>query len=106
MEKVLILLAFAFCSPCVILIVVAYIDKINNKRIMKKAKKSYDKKLNDAMRFYLLATSLKYKIRSGWDETHWNVSKERIESIAEHIYGTCILAISIDSEFELDIDIY
>ena len=30
MEKVLILLAFAFCSPCVILIVVAYIDEINN----------------------------------------------------------------------------
>ena len=105
MEKVLILLAFAFCSPCVILIVVAYIDEINNKRIMKKAKKSYDKKLNDAMRFYLLATSLKYKIRSGWDETHWNVSKERIESIAEHVYGTCILALSIDSEFETNLDI-
>ena len=95
----------SFCSPCVILIVVAYIDEINNKRIMKKAKKSYDKKLNDAMRFYLLATSLKYKIRSGWDETHWNVSKERIESIAEHVYGTCILALSIDSEFETNLDI-
>jgi len=105
MEKVLILLAFAFCSPCVILIVVAYIDEINNKRIMKKTKKSYDKKLNDAMRFYLLATSLKYKIRSGWDETHWNVSKKRIESIAEHVYGTCILALSIDSEFETNLDI-
>ena len=50
------------------------------------------------MRFYLLATQLKYKIRSGWDEKHWNVSKERIESIAEHVYGTCILAISLDSD--------
>jgi len=57
------------------------------------------------MRFYLLATQLKYKIRSGWDEKHWNVSKERIESIAEHVYGTCILAISLDSEFECDIDL-
>ena len=61
-------------------------------------------KLKNAMRFYLLATQLKYKIRSGWDEKHWNVSKERIESVAEHVYGTCILAISLDSEFECHID--
>lgn len=45
-----------------------------------------ENKLKNAMRFYLLATQLKYKIRSGWDEKHWNVSKERIESIA----GACI----------------
>ena len=63
------------------------------------------KRLESTMRFYLLATQLKYKVRSGWDETHWNVSKERIESIAEHIYGTCILALSIDSEFETNLDI-
>lgn len=64
-----------------------------------------EEKLKNAMRFYLLATQLKYKIRSGWDETHWNVSKERLESIAEHVYGTCILALSIDSEFETNLDI-
>ncbi len=64
-----------------------------------------EKKLKNAMRFYLLATQLKYKIRSGWDEKHWNVSKERIESIAEHVYGTCILAISIDSEFDCNVDL-
>ena len=57
------------------------------------------------MQFYLLATQLKYKIRSGWDEKHWNVSKERLESIAEHVYGTCILALAIDSEFETNLDI-
>ena len=62
-------------------------------------------KLKNAMRFYLLATKLKYKIRSGWDENHWNVSKERLESVAEHVYGTCILAISLDSEFECHIDL-
>ena len=104
MEKVLILLALVFCSPCVILIIIAYIDEINNKRIIKKAKNK-DQRLDDAMRFYLLATQLKYKIRSGWDESHWNVSKERIESIAEHVYGTCILALSIDSEFTTNLDI-
>lgn len=53
----------------------------------------------NAINFYLLATKLKYKIRSGWDENHWNITSERIESIAEHVYGTCILAISLDSEF-------
>ena len=64
-----------------------------------------DERLKSTLRFYLLATQLKYKIRSGWNETHWNVSKERIESVAEHIYGTCILALSIDSEFETNLDI-
>ena len=64
-----------------------------------------DERLKSTMRFYLLATQLKYKIRSGWDKTHWNVNKERIESIAEHIYGTCILALVIDSEFETNLDI-
>lgn len=63
-----------------------------------------NQKIKSAMRFYLLATKLKYKIRSGWDKNHWNVSSERIESIAEHIYGTCILAISLDSEFQLNMD--
>lgn len=64
-----------------------------------------EERFKSTMRFYLLATQLKYKIRTGWDGTHWNVSKERIESIAEHIYGTCILALSIDSEFETHLDI-
>lgn len=62
-------------------------------------------KIESAMRFYLLATKLKYRIRAGWDQNHWNINKDRVESIAEHIYGTCILAISIDSEFECDINI-
>jgi len=64
-----------------------------------------EKEIKSAMRFYLLATQLKYKIRAGWDETHWNVSKERLESVAEHVYGTCILALSIDSEFGTNLDI-
>ena len=62
-------------------------------------------KIRKLMRFYLLATKLKYKIRAGWDKDGWNVLAERIESIAEHVYGACILAISIDSEFDMNIDI-
>lgn len=53
--------------------------------------------------FYLLCTELKDKIRSGWKI--WHIERERAESIAEHIYGTCILAIAIDSEFDLKINL-
>lgn len=64
-----------------------------------------EEKLENTLRFYVLATQLKYKVRSGWDDTHWNISGKRRESIAEHIYGTCILAIALDSEFKTDLDL-
>ena len=63
-----------------------------------------EKKIKNLLKFYLLATELKEKIRSGWKV--WNIDRQRVESVAEHIYGTCILAISIDSQFELNIDLY
>lgn len=63
-----------------------------------------EQKIKNLLQFYLLATELKDKIRSGWKK--WNINRERVESVAEHIYGTCILAIAIESEFELNIDIY
>lgn len=62
-------------------------------------------KIINAIKFYLLATELKDKIRSGWKRDVWNIQRERLESVAEHIYGTCILAIAIDSEFEMKIDL-
>ena len=63
-----------------------------------------EEQIRNAMKFYLLATKLKYKIRSGWDKKHWNINSDRIESIAEHVYGTCILAISLNSKFHLNMD--
>lgn len=62
-----------------------------------------DEKIQNLIRFHCLAITLKDKIRSGWQK--WHVEKARLESVAEHIYGTCILAIAIDSEFKLDIDL-
>ena len=62
-----------------------------------------EKSIKNAVQFYVRATTLKDKIRTGW--MNWNVSKERLESIAEHIYGTCILAIAIDSEFDMNINL-
>lgn len=60
-------------------------------------------KIQNLLKFYLLATTLKEKVRSGWQV--WNITKERAESVADHIYGTCILAIAIDSEFDLQINL-
>jgi putative hydrolase of HD superfamily len=60
-------------------------------------------KIDNVLRFYVLATTLKDKIRSGAEI--WHISKKRLESVAEHIYGTCILAIGLDSEFNFDINI-
>ena len=60
-------------------------------------------KINKVLDFYILTNSLKDKIRSG--VALWNISKERLESVAEHIYGTCMLAIALDSEYDFNIDI-
>lgn len=60
-------------------------------------------KNNTILRFYLLTTTLKNKIRQG--SIYWNVSAKRRESIAEHVYDTCMLAIAIDSEYDLKINI-
>ena len=56
------------------------------------------------IRFYLFANKLKEKVRTGWLEVE--ISSQRLESVAEHIFGCLILAIGIDSEFKLDLDMY
>lgn len=61
--------------------------------------------IKNAIEFYLKATSLKEKLRSGWDDQHWAVKTERRESIAEHVYGTCILALALTSEHDFKIDV-
>ena len=52
----------------------------------------------------MLTNRLKNKIRTGWMEV--NISADRLESVAEHIYGCLMLAIAIDSEYELNLDMY
>ena len=54
--------------------------------------------------FYVLCNKLKNIIRTGWKD--WHVQRERLESVAEHIYSTQMLAIAINSEFNYDIDIF
>ena len=54
-------------------------------------------------KFYLLCNKLKTIIRTGWK--NWNVKNERVESIAEHVFGVQMLAIAMNSEFKYDIDL-
>lgn len=61
-------------------------------------------KQQNIINFYMTANKLKNKLRSGW--LNIGVTKQRTESVAEHIYGTLMLAIAIDSEYELDLDMY
>lgn len=60
-------------------------------------------KINKVLDFYILTNTLKDKIRSGVEL--WHISKDRLESVAEHVYGVSMLAIAIDSEYDCDIDI-
>ena len=53
--------------------------------------------------YYVLCNRLKNLIRTGWKD--WKVKRDRIESVAEHIYGTQMLAIAMKSEYEYKIDI-
>ncbi len=58
---------------------------------------------NNVLNFYLLANKLKEVVRTGWNEV--KISRDRIESVADHIYGCFALTIGLDSEHELDLNI-
>ena len=53
--------------------------------------------------YYVLCNRLKDVIRTGWN--NWKVERNRIESVAEHIFGVQMLALAMKSEYEYDIDI-
>ncbi len=57
----------------------------------------------NVINYYVLCNRLKNVIRTGWLD--WNVNKDRVESVAEHIFGVQMLAIAMKSEFNYDVDI-
>lgn len=57
----------------------------------------------NVIRYYVLCNKLKKVIRTGWLD--WNVDSDRLESVAEHIYGVQMLAIAMKFEYNYDIDI-
>lgn len=60
-------------------------------------------KAKNVLRYYVLTNRLKDLVRTGWK--NWEVSRERIESVAEHVYGVMMLAIAMKSEYEYDVDL-
>lgn len=59
--------------------------------------------VQNVLNFYVLCNKLKDVIRTGWKD--WHVNRSRVESIAEHIYSTQMLAIAMHSEFNYDLNI-
>lgn len=53
--------------------------------------------------FYSLCNRLKDVVRSGWKV--WHVKRERLESVAEHVYGTQMLAIAMWPEYGYELDL-
>lgn len=62
-----------------------------------------DNKIKDAIHFYVLCNKLKDTIRTGYKV--WNIQRDRVESVAEHIYGTQMLALAIYYQFGYKLDI-
>lgn len=60
-------------------------------------------KAQNVVECYVLCNKLKDVIRTGWQT--WHVKRERLESVAEHVYGVQMLAIAMKSEYSYDIDI-
>ena len=60
-------------------------------------------KEQSVIEFYVLCNKLKNIVRTGWKD--WGVKRERVESVAEHIYGVQMLAIAMWSEYKYPIDI-
>ena len=63
-----------------------------------------ESKEKQVINYYLLCNRLKTKIRS--ECLNWKIENGRAESIAEHIYGTQMLAIAMSQAYDYDIDLY
>lgn len=60
-------------------------------------------KAAEVVKFYALCNRLKDVVRSGWKV--WHVKRERLESVAEHVYGVQMLAIAMWAEYGYDVDL-
>lgn len=58
--------------------------------------------LEKIIEFYSVASNLKNIIRTGWAEV--GIPTEKIETVAEHVYGCNLLAMCIAGEYKLDLN--
>ena len=61
-------------------------------------------KAESVVKYYVLCNRLKDIVRTGWKD--WKVQRDRIESVAEHIFGVQMLAIAMKSQYGYDVDIF
>lgn len=62
-----------------------------------------NKKAKSVIDYYILNNRLKDVIRTGWKD--WHVKRDRLESVAEHVFGTQTLAIAMHSQYQYDLDL-
>ncbi len=55
------------------------------------------------VKYYVLCSRLKNVIRTGWKDC--NVQRDRVESVAEHIFGVQMLAIAMHSQYQYNLDL-
>lgn len=63
----------------------------------------YMTKEENVIKYYVLCNKLKNIVRTGWK--NWQVERNRLESVAEHIFGVQMLAIAMKSEYQYEIDL-
>lgn len=63
----------------------------------------YMNKAKTVVEYYVICNKLKDIIRTGWKD--WGVKRQRVESVAEHIYGVQMLAVAMWAEYKYEIDI-
>ena len=59
--------------------------------------------LKEGFKFYYKVIKLKEILRQGYIK--WGVKSDRIESVAEHVFGSMILAVSLYSQLKLSLDL-
>lgn len=57
----------------------------------------------NVIKYYVLCNKLKNIIRTGWKD--WNVQRDRLESVAEHVYSVQSLALAMYLEYGYDVDL-
>jgi len=62
-----------------------------------------EKQIESIIKFHKMACKLKTTVRTGWK--YWKVDEKRLESVAEHVFGCCMLAVGIYSSVQIDIKI-
>ena len=63
-----------------------------------------NKKIENVLKYYLICDKLRTLIRKGWKD--YNIQADRLESVAEHIYSTQMLALGMINEFKYKVNMF